>query len=61
VLLFPYIIYKDFMDHTTSPLKGKHISLCLGGGGARGFIHIGVLRYLEQQGVVIDEISGNSM
>ncbi|MCD5375271.1 patatin-like phospholipase family protein [Candidatus Gracilibacteria bacterium] len=42
-------------------LKSKKISLCLGGGGARGFIHIGVLRYLEEQGYEIEEISGNSM
>ncbi len=42
-------------------MKHKKISLCLGGGGARGFIHIGVLRYLEEQGYEIEEISGNSM
>lgn len=39
----------------------KKISLCLWGGWARGFIHIGVLRYLEEQGYEIQEVSGNSM
>jgi len=42
-------------------MKNKQISLCLGGGGARGFIHIGVLRYLEEQGYEIQEVSGTSM
>jgi NTE family protein len=42
-------------------MKNKKISLCLGWGWARGFIHIGVLRYLEQEGYEIQEVSGNSM
>ncbi len=39
----------------------KKISLCLGGGWARGFIHIGVLRYLEENGYEIQEVSWTSM
>lgn len=42
-------------------LNGKAVGLVLGGGGARGFAHLGVLRALEQSGVVIDLIGGNSM
>lgn len=42
-------------------MKNKQISLCLWGGGARGFIHIWVLRYLEEQGYEIQEVSGTSM
>lgn len=37
------------------------VGLVLGGGGARGFAHIGVLRVLEDAGVPIDIIVGTSM
>lgn len=37
------------------------ISLALGGGGARGFAHIGVLRVLHDEGLAVDEIAGTSM
>ncbi|NOY58086.1 MAG: patatin [Calditrichaeota bacterium] len=39
----------------------KNITLALGGGGARGFAHIGVLRVLEQEKVPIGLIVGTSM
>ncbi|NDK09551.1 hypothetical protein GW846_02125 [Candidatus Gracilibacteria bacterium] len=41
--------------------KNKKISLCLGGGGARGYIHIGVLKYLEENEYEIVEVSGTSI
>jgi NTE family protein len=37
------------------------IGLVLGGGGARGSAHVGVLRVLEEQRIPIDYIAGNSM
>ncbi|MEK7703802.1 MAG: patatin-like phospholipase family protein [Myxococcota bacterium] len=37
------------------------IALVLGGGGARGFAHIGVLRVLEQEKIPIDLIVGTSV
>ncbi len=37
------------------------LGLALGGGGARGLAHIGVLRVLEQEGVEIHSITGCSM
>lgn len=37
------------------------IGLVLGGGGAAGVSHIGVIKVLEEQGIPIDVISGNSM
>ena len=40
--------------------KGKRIGLALGGGGARGFAHIGVIRMLEQEKIPIDIIVGTS-
>ena len=42
-------------------LEGKAVGLVLGGGGARGFAHLGVLSALEQAGMPIDLIGGNSM
>ena len=42
-------------------LTGKATGVVLGGGGARGFAHLGVLRALEQHGIVVDLIGGNSM
>lgn len=37
------------------------ISLVLSGGGFRGAFHIGVLAYLDDNGIKIDEISGTSI
>ncbi len=39
---------------------GKKIGLALGGGGARGFSHIGVINVLEQESIDIDLIVGTS-
>ena len=39
------------------PLK---IALVLGGGAARGFAHIGVIKALEAQGIVPDMVVGTS-
>lgn len=43
-------------------MTAKHpkIGLALGGGGARGFAHIGVLRVLEQEKIHLDVIVGTS-
>lgn len=37
------------------------IGLALGGGGARGLCHIGVMRVLEEEGIGVDVVSGTSM
>jgi predicted acylesterase/phospholipase RssA len=42
-------------------LTGTAIGVVLGGGGARGFAHLGVLRALEEHGIPVDLIGGNSM
>ncbi|MDQ2695663.1 MAG: patatin-like phospholipase domain-containing protein [Pseudomonadota bacterium] len=42
-------------------LTGHAIGLVLGGGGARGFAHIGVFRAFAELGVPIDMIGGTSM
>jgi predicted acylesterase/phospholipase RssA/CRP-like cAMP-binding protein len=42
-------------------LLEKAIGLVLGGGGARGFAHLGILRAFEEAKIPIDIIGGNSM
>lgn len=37
------------------------IALALGGGGARGFAHVGVIKALEAQGIVPDMVVGTSV
>lgn len=40
---------------------GKSVALVLGGGGARGISHIGVIQALEEAGIPIDIIGGTSI
>lgn len=40
--------------------RGLDVSVALGGGGSKGNAHIGVLRFLEQQGFNIRAIAGTS-
>jgi NTE family protein len=42
------------------PLRNVRIGLALGGGAARGFAHIGVIKALEAQGIVPDIVVGTS-
>ncbi len=41
-------------------IAGRALGLVLGGGGARGFAHIGVIRVLEEAGIVVDAVGGTS-
>ncbi len=40
---------------------GRAVGLALGGGGARAFAHIGVMRALEEAGIAIDMVGGTSV
>jgi len=42
-------------------VTGRATSLVFGGGGARGFAHLGVLRAFEELGIKIDMIGGTSI
>lgn len=44
----------------TGPVRNPVIALALGGGAARGFAHVGVIKALEARGVQIDIIVGTS-
>lgn len=42
-------------------LLSKTIGLCLGGGGARGISHVGIIRAFEEVGITFDIIGGTSI
>jgi len=42
-------------------LTGRALGLVLGGGGARGLSHIGVIRALEEAGLQVDMVGGTSI
>ena len=42
-------------------ITGRAVGLVLGGGGPRGFAHLGVLRALEERGVPVDMVGGTSV
>jgi predicted acylesterase/phospholipase RssA len=42
-------------------ISDRAVGLVLGGGGARGLAHIGVLQALEEAGIPVDVIGGTSM
>jgi len=51
----------DGFERLVHQLRGVRIGLALGGGGARGMAHLGVLKALEQSGIVVDMIAGTSV
>lgn len=45
----------------SAKMEKRRLGLALGGGGARGLAHIGVLEVLEREGITIDMIAGTSI
>lgn len=52
---------RDDVQRLVRHLSGSAVALVLGGGGARGFAHLGVYRLLREEGVPIDAVAGTSM
>ena len=50
----------DDAERLARVLLGNEVVLVLGGGGARGLAHIGVLRTIRDRGVPIDAVGGSS-
>jgi predicted acylesterase/phospholipase RssA len=48
-------------DRLARLLTGQAVGLTLGGGGARGLAHLGVIRAFQEAGIPIDMIGGTSM
>ncbi|KAN0070974.1 hypothetical protein V8E54_011139 [Elaphomyces granulatus] len=53
--------YKGDFHRLARRLCGKSVGLVLGGGGARGIAHVGVIKALEEAGIPIDIIGGTSI
>ena len=62
ILLLPALMLFGFAGslRSQSNLDRPTIGLALGGGGARGLAHIGVLRWFEENRIPIDSIAGTS-
>ncbi len=48
------------LERIIHALRGVRIGLALGGGAAKGMAHLGVLKALEENGIVVDMIAGTS-
>ena len=49
------------LERLARTLTGRAVGVVLGGGGGKGFAHLGLLRALEGLGVPVDMIGGTSM
>ena len=57
ILTFP----ASAQQHVDIAAPRPKIGVVLGGGGAKGAAHIGVLKYLEEMGIPVDYVAGTSM
>jgi predicted acylesterase/phospholipase RssA/CRP-like cAMP-binding protein len=48
------------LERLVHHLRGIRIGIALGGGAARGMAHLGVMKALEQNGIVADMVAGTS-
>lgn len=53
--------FKGDFHRLARRLCGRSVGLVLGGGGARGIAHVGVIRALEEAGLPIDIVGGTSI
>jgi predicted acylesterase/phospholipase RssA len=51
----------DDFDRLARRLAGRSVGVVLGGGGARGMVHLGVMKALEEAGMPVDAIGGTSI
>jgi predicted acylesterase/phospholipase RssA/CRP-like cAMP-binding protein len=54
-------VHSASMERLVHYLRGVRIGVALGGGAARGMAHLGALNALDQNGIVVDVISGTSV
>ena len=55
------ILVLSFLNCANAQTSRPRIALVLSGGGARGFAHIGVLQWFEENRIPIDYVAGTSM
>ncbi len=49
------------VERVARTITGRAVGVALGGGGARGFAHLGVIKALRELGIPIDVLGGTSM
>ncbi|MFB6345614.1 MAG: patatin-like phospholipase family protein, partial [bacterium] len=65
--LVPYVTensdheYSKNIRRIARQIGNVSVGLALGAGAARGFAHIGVIKVLEEAGIVVDVVAGSSM
>ncbi len=52
---------RQALSHIARMISGHALGLVLGGGGARGFAHLGLIRALEERNIPIDLVGGTSI
>src|SRR4030043_2258603 len=60
-LFFFFCVLFSNISFAEEKMERPKIGLVLGGGGAKGAAHIGVLKVLEEQKIPVDYIAGTSM
>ncbi|WP_199065537.1 patatin-like phospholipase family protein, partial [Chitinimonas sp. BJB300] len=55
------VLFALLISHVTYADERPRVALVLGGGGARGLAHIGVLKVLEEARIPVDCVVGTSM
>ena len=58
-VLLGWLMIFSFASYS-APIPKVRVALVLGGGGARGYAHVGVIKVLEKAGIPIDLIAGAS-
>ncbi len=59
VTMLASILLAGFLSAVAQPRP--KVGIALGGGGARGLAHVGVLKVLEEEGIPVDVVAGTSM
>ena len=60
ILMLSASLMLQAQNDTIRPPRLK-VGVVLGGGGAKGAAHIGVLKYIEEMGIPVDYVAGTSM
>ncbi len=55
------LLQSSLQAQDAPPSRRPRVGLVLGGGGALGLAHIGVLRFLEERHIPVDRVTGTSM
>ena len=63
ILLILVLAASIMLQAQNEPIRSSRpkVGVVLGGGGAKGASHIGVLKYIEEMGIPVDYVAGTSM